>query len=257
MAGRNGGRGANGGRGGNVVPPLLEVENEGENVFADLLQEVEYPSTIILQKAGVNFKSHSLLYQLLNLEGYFRNSTDDDPHQHLRNISGVGKLLQSEAGKVVELDPTELEEEAPLDVSSSIDEVHIPDLIIVKVDDISRKSKAPEVIIEKGKGKTSHNHLYLLNTSSISKFLNFYSICKSDRAIRTINTSNFPCRESESCVTKFFTSGNHRFRVLNQARKSPHSLPKRYKQSVNLYNKVRNKQGVAGTRRHMARACQS
>ncbi|KAK4369379.1 hypothetical protein RND71_013171 [Anisodus tanguticus] len=39
MAGRNDGCGANGGRGGNVVPPPPEVENERENVIADLLHE--------------------------------------------------------------------------------------------------------------------------------------------------------------------------------------------------------------------------
>ncbi|KAK4366559.1 hypothetical protein RND71_014439 [Anisodus tanguticus] len=131
MAGRNSSRGAYGGRGGNAVPPPLEIENEGENVFADLLQEVEYASAIILQRAGANFKSHNSLYQLLKIEGYFRNSTDNDPHQHLRNISGVCQTHTQNvsspdafwlAEKVVELDPAELEEEAPLDVSSAIDE---------------------------------------------------------------------------------------------------------------------------------------
>ncbi|KAK4360386.1 hypothetical protein RND71_019338 [Anisodus tanguticus] len=105
MADRYGGRGANGGSRGNQVPPSPEVENKVENVFADLLHEVKYASAIVPPRAGANFKIDSSLYQLLKLEGYFQNSTNDDPHQHLRNVLGV---CQTHTHNVTYLDALQL-----------------------------------------------------------------------------------------------------------------------------------------------------
>ncbi|XP_059295574.1 uncharacterized protein LOC132048910 [Lycium ferocissimum] len=82
------GCGAAGNRGLQVQDPPVEVEVE--NVFADMLDRVEYASAIVPPWVNAAYcQIVSTIYQLLKLEEYFQNSTDDDPHQHLKNFVGV------------------------------------------------------------------------------------------------------------------------------------------------------------------------
>ncbi|XP_059306369.1 uncharacterized protein LOC132057782 [Lycium ferocissimum] len=55
-------------------------ESDEENVFTDFIPEEDYAFAIIHPRCGAtNIKIDSSLYQLLKLEGYFRNSTENDP----------------------------------------------------------------------------------------------------------------------------------------------------------------------------------
>ncbi|XP_059292625.1 uncharacterized protein LOC132046098 [Lycium ferocissimum] len=62
-------------------------ETDNENVFADLIPEEDYASTIVHPRVGAtSWKIDSSLYRLLKLEGYLWNSTENDPQRHLQNF---------------------------------------------------------------------------------------------------------------------------------------------------------------------------
>ncbi|XP_019259930.1 PREDICTED: uncharacterized protein LOC109237971 [Nicotiana attenuata] len=67
----------------------MEAEME-ENPFADIEQYIEDTNAIVPPVVGAaTFKVEHGLILMLKEEGFFRNSTDDDPTQHLRNFLGV------------------------------------------------------------------------------------------------------------------------------------------------------------------------
>ncbi|XP_070014947.1 uncharacterized protein [Nicotiana sylvestris] len=68
-----------------------DAETEmGENPFADIEEYIEDTSAIVPPDVGAaTFKVEHGLILMLKAEGFFRNSTDDDPTQHLRNFLGV------------------------------------------------------------------------------------------------------------------------------------------------------------------------
>ncbi|XP_009795439.2 uncharacterized protein [Nicotiana sylvestris] len=68
-----------------------DAETElGENLFADIEEYIEDTNTIIPPAVGdATFKVEHGLILMLKVEGFFRNSIDDDPTQHLRNFLGV------------------------------------------------------------------------------------------------------------------------------------------------------------------------
>ncbi|XP_070015444.1 uncharacterized protein [Nicotiana sylvestris] len=68
-----------------------DAEREmGENPFADMEEYIEDTNAIVLPSVGTaTFKVEHSLILMLKAEGFFRNSTDDDPTQHLRNFLGV------------------------------------------------------------------------------------------------------------------------------------------------------------------------
>ncbi|XP_070006211.1 uncharacterized protein [Nicotiana sylvestris] len=68
-----------------------DAETEmGENPFADIEEYIEDTNTIVPPAVGAaTFKVEHGLILMLKAEGFFRNSTDDDPTQHLRNFLGV------------------------------------------------------------------------------------------------------------------------------------------------------------------------
>ncbi|XP_059302271.1 uncharacterized protein LOC132054244 [Lycium ferocissimum] len=77
----------NGNQGGQKDSPIVA---EDENVFADLIDREDYSSAIVHPWVrATSVKIDSSLYQLLKLQGYFWNSTDNDPHQHLQNSVDV------------------------------------------------------------------------------------------------------------------------------------------------------------------------
>nr|XP_009782958.1 PREDICTED: uncharacterized protein LOC104231631 [Nicotiana sylvestris] len=68
-----------------------DAETEmGENPFADIEEYIEDTNAIVPPAIGAaTFKVEHGLILMLKAEGFFRNSTDDDPTQHLRNFLGV------------------------------------------------------------------------------------------------------------------------------------------------------------------------
>uniref|UniRef100_A0A1S4AWE0 Retrotransposon gag domain-containing protein n=1 Tax=Nicotiana tabacum TaxID=4097 RepID=A0A1S4AWE0_TOBAC len=65
-----------------------DAETEmGENPFADIEEYIEDTNAIVSLAIGAaTFKVEHGLILMLKAEGFFRNSTDDDPTQHLRNF---------------------------------------------------------------------------------------------------------------------------------------------------------------------------
>nr|XP_016506364.1 PREDICTED: uncharacterized protein LOC107824140 [Nicotiana tabacum] len=62
----------------------------GENPFVDIEEYIEDTNAIVPPAVGAaTFKVEHGLILMLKAEGFFRNSTDDDPTQHLRNFLGV------------------------------------------------------------------------------------------------------------------------------------------------------------------------
>ncbi|XP_070022647.1 uncharacterized protein [Nicotiana sylvestris] len=67
----------------------MEAEME-ENPFADIDEYIEDTNAIVRPVVGAaTFKVEHGLILMLKAEGVFRNSTDDDPTQHLRNFLGM------------------------------------------------------------------------------------------------------------------------------------------------------------------------
>ncbi|XP_019241897.1 PREDICTED: uncharacterized protein LOC109221924, partial [Nicotiana attenuata] len=61
-----------------------------ENPFADIDEYIEDTNAIVPPVVGAStFKVEHGLILMLKAEGFFRNSTDEDPTQHLRNFLGV------------------------------------------------------------------------------------------------------------------------------------------------------------------------
>ncbi|XP_070002800.1 uncharacterized protein [Nicotiana sylvestris] len=61
-----------------------------ENPFANIDEYIEYTNAIVPPVVGAaTFKVEHGLILMLKAEGFFRNSTDDDPTQHLRKFLGV------------------------------------------------------------------------------------------------------------------------------------------------------------------------
>ncbi|XP_070022971.1 uncharacterized protein [Nicotiana sylvestris] len=61
-----------------------------ENPFADIEENIEDTNAIVPPVVGAaTFKVEHGLILMLKADGFFRNSTDDDPTQHLRNFLGV------------------------------------------------------------------------------------------------------------------------------------------------------------------------
>ena len=68
---------------------MAEYEEE-ENPFADIDEYIEDTNAIVAPIVGTaTFKVEHGLILMLKVEGFFQNSTDDDPTQHLRNFLGV------------------------------------------------------------------------------------------------------------------------------------------------------------------------
>ncbi|XP_075097891.1 uncharacterized protein LOC107765855 [Nicotiana tabacum] len=64
--------------------------DEEENLFADIDEYIEDTNAIVpLRVDAATFKVEHGLILMLKAEGFFRNSTDDDPTQHHRNFLGV------------------------------------------------------------------------------------------------------------------------------------------------------------------------
>ncbi|MCD9639233.1 hypothetical protein HAX54_023636 [Datura stramonium] len=58
-----------------------------ENVFAEVINEVDYESAIVPPTVNAtSFKIDNSIYSMLKAEGQFHNSTDNEPHQHLKNF---------------------------------------------------------------------------------------------------------------------------------------------------------------------------
>ncbi|XP_019226883.1 PREDICTED: uncharacterized protein LOC109208256 [Nicotiana attenuata] len=65
-------------------------EEVDENPIADIDEYIEDTNAIVPPVVGAStFKVEHGLILMLKAEGFFRNSTDDDPTQHLRNFLGV------------------------------------------------------------------------------------------------------------------------------------------------------------------------
>ncbi|XP_019244373.1 PREDICTED: uncharacterized protein LOC109224241 [Nicotiana attenuata] len=65
-------------------------EEVDENPFVDIDEYIEDTNAIVPPVVGAStFKVEHGLILMLKAEGFFRNSTDDDPTQHLRNFLGV------------------------------------------------------------------------------------------------------------------------------------------------------------------------
>nr|XP_009795132.1 PREDICTED: uncharacterized protein LOC104241874 [Nicotiana sylvestris] len=68
-----------------------DAETEmGENPFGDIEEYIENTNAIVPPAVGAaKFKVEHGLILMLKAEGFFRNSTDDDPTHHLRNFLGM------------------------------------------------------------------------------------------------------------------------------------------------------------------------
>ncbi|XP_019225705.1 PREDICTED: uncharacterized protein LOC109207268 [Nicotiana attenuata] len=71
---------------------MAKYDEEG-NPFADIDEYIEDTNSIVPPRVdAATFKVEHGLILMLKAEGFFRNSTDDDPTQHLRNFLGVCAL---------------------------------------------------------------------------------------------------------------------------------------------------------------------
>ncbi|MCD9560351.1 hypothetical protein HAX54_018973 [Datura stramonium] len=67
-----------------------------DNVFAEVNEEVEYASSIIPPRVNASSsKIDESIYTMLKVEGQFHNSTNDDPHEHLKNFLEVPRSVGS------------------------------------------------------------------------------------------------------------------------------------------------------------------
>ncbi|KAK4342610.1 hypothetical protein RND71_038426 [Anisodus tanguticus] len=132
------------------------------NVESFILSVYRYPCwelfLILVALEAVDELSKIIIYHNFTNKATKRDTVPSDTIQNPNNNGGnldnynanatrSRKLLQSEVEKVVELEPVELEEDAPLDVPNVVDELLITDLVVVEVDSIPGKSKAPEGIM--------------------------------------------------------------------------------------------------------------
>ena len=79
-----------GNQGGIQVNHPAPEDDEDENIFAEFINEADYASAVVPPRTGnATFKIDSSIYQLLKLEGYFRNSSEDCPLRHLKNFLHV------------------------------------------------------------------------------------------------------------------------------------------------------------------------
>nr|XP_016435127.1 PREDICTED: nucleolin-like [Nicotiana tabacum] len=73
-----------------TTPSVDMGEPDEENVFADIDEYIEDTNTIVPPRVdAASFKVEHNLILMLKAEGFFQNSTDDDPTQHLKILLGV------------------------------------------------------------------------------------------------------------------------------------------------------------------------
>ncbi|MCD7469943.1 hypothetical protein HAX54_009363 [Datura stramonium] len=73
---------------------------EVDNVFAEVNDDIGYAGAIVPLRVNSNsFKIDGSVYTILKAEGQFHHSTDQEPHQHLKNFlkfyTGMDSLTQS------------------------------------------------------------------------------------------------------------------------------------------------------------------